>query len=65
MRQAVAKKIRKEIRNAASDAHWEMWLAVCEAGWRRRLIMAARLVCGRPRGVVRRDQSERRKVGAG
>jgi len=42
---------RKEMRNAVGNAHWEVWAALCAGPMWKRLVLAARLACGRPRGV--------------
>lgn len=35
------------------EKHREVWLALCAGSIRRRLVLAARLMCGRPFGVWR------------
>ncbi len=48
------KALRKVARERMGDAHREVWLALCAGPWRKRWILAARLVCGKPFGVWKR-----------
>jgi hypothetical protein len=49
-----AKALRKVARERMGDAHREVWLALCAGPWRKRWVLAARLVCGKPFGVWRK-----------